>query len=92
MAVKKYLFRAEEGLFDTVEQIREKLNISTTKDALVFLINSGVAAVCMHHNININNKKEAEVIQPVTTINPPIHKEEFTLLPEDEEELTVEEG
>jgi len=88
MAIKKYLFRADEGLFETIEQIRSKLNISTTKDAMVFLINSGVAAVCMQHGINIQDKA-SEII----TI--PEQPSGFKLVDEaelQEEEVTVEEG
>ena len=88
MAIKKYLFRADEGLFETIEQIRSKMNISTTKDAIVFLINSGVASVCMHHGINIQDKA-SEII----TI--PEQPSGFKLVDEaelQEEEVTVEEG
>ena len=88
MAIKKYLFREEEDLFDKVEQIREKLNIRTTKDALVMIINSGVAAICMHHGINIRSKAD----EIITIPDPP--PSGFKLMDEaeiKEEEVTVEE-
>ena len=89
MAIKKYLFRADEGLFETIEQIRSKMNISTTKDAIVFLINSGVASVCMHHGINIQDKANEIITIPEQPVNG------FKLVDEaelQEEEVTVEEG
>jgi hypothetical protein len=100
MAIKSYLFRADEKLFDTVEQIREKLSMGTTKDTLVFLLRSGVASVCMQHGIQIKDKEE------IITVPPPTFKEEVFVVPEvvvpqvfklvdepvEAEEVTVEEG
>ena len=105
MAIKQYLFRADDGLFDIIEQIRSKLNLGTTKSAIVFLINSGVASVCMQHGIQIQSRKEAIITIPkedllpagfltAATLDTPTVTS-FKLVDEpieSEEEVTVEEG
>ena len=88
MAIKKYLFRADEEIFEEIEQIKSKLNISTTKDAMVLLIKSGVVAICAQHNITMTPKTEEIITIPEQPVSG------FKLVDEAEihEEVTIEEG